>query len=116
MLWLVIQNSLGKKISKTISVRISFVKGWGENYARKYVTDTLCWVELTINTPMDWVDKVSRNMRESHYKVPSYRSSYKFSIYNGSFTLKEFFALLDKLIMLLSAPRTREKTCYTVSE
>ena len=89
--------SKSKKQTILLSVRISFVKGWGENYARKYVTDTLCWVELTINTPMDWVDKVSRNMRESHYKVPSYRSSHKLSIYNGSFTLKECYALLDKL-------------------
>ena len=52
-------------------VRISFVKGWGHNYSRKYVTETPCWLEITINNPLDWLDKVSRNLREAAYKCSS---------------------------------------------
>jgi len=52
-------------------VRLSFVKGWGHNYSRKYVTETPCWLEITINNPLDWLDKVSRNLREAAYKCSS---------------------------------------------
>ena len=55
----------------SLKVRISFVKGWGHNYSRKYVTETPCWLEITINNPLDWLDKVSRNLREAAYKCSS---------------------------------------------
>lgn len=30
-------------------VRISFQKGWGKNYARMYITQCPCWVEIYLN-------------------------------------------------------------------
>lgn len=33
-----------------------FLQGWGENYHRRIVTQTPCWVEIFINSPLRWLD------------------------------------------------------------
>ncbi|CEF64630.1 Mothers against decapentaplegic homolog 3 [Strongyloides ratti] len=38
--------------------RISFIKGWGENYRRKSITDSPCWLEILIIKPMLMIDSI----------------------------------------------------------
>lgn len=38
-------------IAKNCVLRVSFVKGWGENYAR-YIDETPIWLEIQITSPL----------------------------------------------------------------
>uniref|UniRef100_A0A0N5B1S4 MH2 domain-containing protein n=1 Tax=Strongyloides papillosus TaxID=174720 RepID=A0A0N5B1S4_STREA len=44
--------------------RISFIKGWGENYRRKCITDSPCWLEILVIKPMLMIDSIMMEMDE----------------------------------------------------
>ena len=59
-------------LTQMCSARISFAKGWGEDYRRQSVTEMPCWIDVYFNGPMQWVDSVLKQMDGPTCKCSSF--------------------------------------------
>ncbi|CAI2347782.1 unnamed protein product [Caenorhabditis sp. 36 PRJEB53466] len=59
------------ELSKHCFIRISFVKGWGEDYPRQDVTSTPCWLELRLNVPLAYIDQKMKQTPRTNMKEPN---------------------------------------------
>ena len=53
-------------------IRISLIKGWGPDYRCPKVATTPCWLEISLDGPLRWQDKVLRCMPSPKGEIHSH--------------------------------------------
>lgn len=59
------------ELSNMCVIKISFVKGWGADYYRQDVSSCPCWIEIRLNEPFQWLDRILKEMGSSNNPVSS---------------------------------------------